>query len=119
MQRLSPELVVHTGGVKLSTTGGAAFLPVYAQRRAKLAGGPTTPVAVYLVLADDEYGIIYMRVRHQQGDEHPAMGAWRFEDGLAVEHWELGNGQAWDEFYLGADPTLKDGDAYEYWTRTD
>lgn len=118
MERISPDVVIHTGGVRLAVTGDLAFFQAYGRRRSALS--TSTPVAVHLVLADDDYGIIHMRTRTTRGDEvweREGMGAWRFEDGLAVEHWELGNGPAWDRFYLAADPTLRDGDAHEYWTR--
>ena len=46
-----------------------------------------------------------------------SMGAWRFRDGLAVEHWELSDGPVWDEFFLAGDPTSFTGSAQEFWTR--
>src|SRR3546814_10905050 len=50
--------------------------------------------------------------------ERVGMGAWRFENGIAVEHWELSNGPAWDAFYLAADPDFS-GNAIEYWSRSE
>lgn len=121
MERLSPNMVVHTGGVRLAAVGDVAFLRAYGRRRTELGSASSTPVEIYQVLADDHYGIIYARVRSERAEtvwERPAMGAWRFEDGLAVEHWELPNGPAWDEFYLAVDASLVDGDAHEYWMRS-
>ena len=117
MRRVSPEFAIHTGGVRLATTGGLAFVPSYLQRRAEL-GGPT-PVEIYQILADDDFGVIYARFRAERGSESweaPGMGAWRFEAGLAVEHWELPDGRAWDRFYLPAGTELPDGQVAEYWS---
>ena len=45
-------------------------------------------------------------------------GLWRFEDGIAVEHWEIASDPAqWDRFFLAADPTFTEGTAEEFWMR--
>ena len=120
MQRMSPNMIVHTGGVRLAVTGDLAFLKAYGRRRASLSdGGDVSIVAVNQILADDTYGILHFKSRTVRGDhvwERTGMGAWRFEDGIAVEHWELSNGPMWDAFYLAGDPDFN-GDAFEYWTR--
>ena len=120
MSRMSPNLIVHTGGVKLAATGDMTFMRAYARRRASLSdGGDVSIIAINQILADDNYGILHFRSRTKRGDhvwERDGMGAWRFEDGIAVEHWELSNGPKWDAYYLGGDPDFR-GDAIEYWTR--
>lgn len=116
MRRVSPEFVIHTGGVRLASTGGLAFMKVYAQRRAEF-GAPTT-VEIYQILADDHYGIIYARFRSERGGEvreTPGMGAWRFEAGMAVEHWEMPDGPSWDRFYLPAGTEPSDEQVAAYW----
>lgn len=120
MARMSPNLVIHTGGVRLAATGDRAFMEAYARRRASLSdGGDVSITAINQILADDSYGILHFRSRTVRGAhvwERVGMGAWRFEDGVAVEHWELSNGPRWDAFYLEGDPEFN-GDAVEYWTR--
>jgi hypothetical protein len=120
MKRMSPDLVVHTGGVRLATTGDMAFMKAYARRRASLSdGGDVSILAINQILADDTYGILHFHSRTRRGDhvwERVGMGAWRFENGVAVEHWELSNGPTWDAFYLAGDPDFN-GNADEYWTR--
>jgi len=119
--RLSPDFVMHTGGLRLAATaGGLAFMAAYSSRRSKLSGEDTVPLEIYQVLADDHFGIIYGRFVTHRGDEvweRSGMGAWRFENGLAVEHWEIGDARAWDAFYLAVDPDVTDGQAVEYWSR--
>lgn len=120
IERLAPGFVIHTGGYRLAATGGLSFMGAYANRRSQLSGEDTVPLEIYQILADDHYGIIYGRFCTRRGDdvwERPGMGAWRFEEGLAVEHWEIGDAHAWDSFYLAADPDLIDGQAAEYWSR--
>jgi hypothetical protein len=120
MARMSPDLIVHTGGVRLAVTGDMTFMQAYARRRSSLSdGGDVSIIAIYQILADDNYGILHFRSRTTRGGhvwERDGMGAWRFEDGIAVEHWELSNGPKWDAFYLAGDPDFN-GDAMEYWTK--
>jgi hypothetical protein len=118
-KRLSPDFVIHTGGVRLATTGGMEFLARYAQRRDALTDVSGEVIDFAGALADDHYGIVYATFRTSRGDEvweRISMGAWRFEGGLVVEHWELPDGPRWDAFYLGADPELG-GSALEFWTK--
>jgi hypothetical protein len=120
IERLSPDFVIHTGGLRLAATGGLAFMRAYAKRRSELSSEDTVSLELYDVLADDHYGITYARFRTRRDDrvwERPGMGAWRFEGGLAVEHWELPDGRGWDDFYLATDGDLVDGDAVGYWSR--
>ncbi|GAA3547504.1 hypothetical protein GCM10022222_33900 [Amycolatopsis ultiminotia] len=100
LQKFSPEFVIHTGGVRLATSGGRALLADYARRRREL--GHPLPSKIHQVLADDHFGIVYAEFRAERAGTvmaGPGMGAWRFEDGLAVEHWEMPDGPQWDEFY--------------------
>ena len=120
MDRMSPDIVIHTGGVRLAATGGMDFFRRYAKRRASLADANVEPLEFDQILADDFYGITHGKFRTVRGDwvwTRVGMGAWRFEDGLAVEHWELANGPVWDEFFLAGDPTPFSGSAEEFWTR--
>lgn len=121
MERMSPNLIIHTGGVLLATTGGMAFMKAYGRRRASLSdGGDVAIVAINQILADDTYGILHFQSRSKRGDhvwERVGMGAWRFEDGIAVEHWELSNGPKWDAYHLEGDPNFN-GNATEYWMKS-
>ncbi|MGK3208575.1 hypothetical protein [Amycolatopsis sp. MEPSY49] len=119
MGRMSPDLVIHTGGVRLAATGGLDFLRRYTKRRASLADANVEPVEFDQILADDHYGIVHGTFRTTRGDwkwTRVGMGAWRFKDGLAVEHWELADGPTWDEFFLAGDPESFAGSAEEFWT---
>jgi hypothetical protein len=120
MERMSPDMVIHTGGVRLAATGGMDFLHRYVKRRASLADANVEPLEIDQILADDHYGIVHGTFRTSRGERtwtRIGMGAWRFEDGLAVEHWELANGPVWDEFFLAGDPAPFTGSAQEFWTR--
>jgi hypothetical protein len=120
MERMSPDMVIHTGGVRLAATGGMEFMRRYVVRRASLADANVQPLELDEILADDHYGIIHGTFRTSRGETswtRVGMGAWRFEDGVAVEHWELSNGPAWDEFFLAGDPAPFTGSAEEFWTR--
>jgi predicted SnoaL-like aldol condensation-catalyzing enzyme len=121
IERMSPDMVIHTGGVRLAATGGMDFFRHYAKRRASLADANVEPLEIDQILADDHYGIIHGTFRTSRGEwewTRVGMGAWRFSDGVAVEHWELSNGPAWDEFFLAGDPTSFTGSAQEFWTRS-
>ncbi|MDR7277240.1 putative SnoaL-like aldol condensation-catalyzing enzyme [Catenuloplanes atrovinosus] len=120
MKRMSPDFVIHTGGVRLAATGGMGFLRRYTKRRESLADANVEPLGFDQILADDYYGIVHGNFRTSRGDRiwtRVGMGAWRFVDGVAVEHWELADGYTWDEFYLAGDPTPFTGSAEEFWTR--
>ncbi|MHA6622483.1 nuclear transport factor 2 family protein [Pseudonocardia sp. DLS-67] len=120
MERMSPDLVIHTGGVRLAATGGMDFLRRYFKRRASLADANVQPLEIHQIIADDHYGIVHGTFRTTRGERHwtrVGMGAWRFDSGLAVEHWELSNGPVWDEFFLSGDPAPFTGSAHEFWTR--
>jgi hypothetical protein len=44
------------------------------------------------------------------------MGAWRFNsDGQASEHWEIGSGRAWDEFFVACDPDCVFASGVDFW----
>jgi len=119
MARMSPELIIHTGGVRLAVTAGMDFLTKYHRRRAMLSDVNVQPLGFDQIVADDYYGIVHGTFRTVRGDvdwTRVGMGAWRFEDGIAVEHWELSNGPKWDEFFLDGDSDF-DGSALEFWTR--
>ncbi|HET6302203.1 hypothetical protein [Microbacterium sp.] len=118
-ERISPDIVIHTGGVRLAATGGREFMLRYIKRREQLTEGDVQPVEFGLILADDHYGITHGTFRNVRGGEvwtRIGMGAWRFEDGIAVEHWELSNGPKWDEWFLAADPEFE-GHAIDFWTK--
>jgi len=119
MKRMSPDFVIHTGGVRLAATGGLDFLRRYTKRRAGLADANVEPVGFDQILADDHYGIVHGTFRTSRGDwtwTRVGMGAWRFQDGVAVEHWELSDGPTWDKFFLAGDPAAFTGSAEEFWT---
>ncbi|PRY19657.1 hypothetical protein [Pseudosporangium ferrugineum] len=119
MKRMSPDFVIHTGGVRLAATGGMDFLRRYTKRRAGLADANVEPIGFDQILADDHYGIVHGTFRTSRGDwtwTRVGMGAWRFKDGVAVEHWELSDGPTWDEFFLAGDPAAFTGSAEEFWT---
>jgi predicted SnoaL-like aldol condensation-catalyzing enzyme len=119
MKRMSPDLVIHTGGVRLATTGDMEFLRRYTKRRASLADANVEPVEFDQILADDHYGIVHGTFRTSRGTwnwTRVGMGAWRFKDGVAVEHWELSDGPTWDEFFLAGDPKSFTGSAHDFWT---
>lgn len=115
--RVSPDFVIHTGGVRLAATGSGAFTQAYGARRTAIAGDSFRIIKVEQILADDLYGIISMLTRLERNgevEEFVGMGGWRFEGDLAVEHWEIVPGQLWDEAFLIADPAFS-GDAKDFW----
>jgi hypothetical protein len=118
-KRWSPDLIIHTGGIKLAVTGNLAFMRAYGRRRASLADS-FLPLALDQILADDHFGIIHGIFRTTRGVEvweRIGMGAWRFEQGMAVEHWELSDGPKWDAFYLAGDPDSAAMSGIEFWTK--
>lgn len=120
MARMSPDFIIHTGGVRLAATGDMAFMKAYARRRSSLSdAGDVSIIAVNQILADDTYGIVHFQSRSTRGDhvwERTGMGAWRFENGVAVEHWELSNGPVWDAYYFAGDSDFN-GNARDYWQK--
>src|SRR3569833_2508169 len=68
MVLMSPDLVIHTGGVRLAATGGMDFMRRYAKRRASLAAANVEPVEFDQILADDHYGIVHGTFRTTRGD---------------------------------------------------
>ncbi|AMK24160.1 hypothetical protein [Sphingobium sp. TKS] len=115
--RVSPDFVIHTGGVRLAATGDGAFSQAYGARRTAIAGDSFRLVRVEQILADDLYGVVSMLTRLERNgevEEFIGMGAWRFEGDLAVEHWEIVPGQLWDEAFLIADPEFS-GEARDFW----
>jgi hypothetical protein len=85
-----------------------------------LSGGSFRTVAIHEVVADDHYGLVTGQFSVERDGvtvDMTGMGAWRFADGLAVEHWEMPDCDVWDEFFLAVDPDLVDGNAEEYWRR--
>lgn len=117
--RMSPDMIIHTGGVRLTVTAGVDFLNKYHKRRAMLSDANVQPLGFDQILADDHYGIVHGTFRTARNGvvwTRVGMGAWRFEDGIAVEHWELSNGPKWDEFFLDEESDFN-GSALEFWTR--
>jgi hypothetical protein len=120
LERFSPHFVIHTGGSRLAATGGMDFLGRYIRRRKELSDASVEVVEFGGALADDHYGIVWGTFRTSRGAdiwERPSLGAWRFEGGMAAEHWELADGPRWDEFFLAGDPDFR-GTAEEFWTRS-
>ncbi|GID29902.1 hypothetical protein C8E87_5574 [Paractinoplanes brasiliensis] len=119
MERMSSDFVIHTGGVRLAATGGMDFMRRYTKRRASLADANVEPLEFDQILADDHYGIVHGTFRTSRDEwkwTRVGMGAWRFKDGVAVEHWELSDGPTWDKFFLAGDPASFTGSAEEFWT---
>lgn len=115
--KVSPDFVIHTGGVRLAATGDGVFSHAYGARRTAIAGDSFRLLKVEQVLADDLYGIISLVTRLERNgkaEDFIGMGGWRFDGDKAVEHWELVPGQLWDEAFLVADPQFA-GDAKDFW----
>ena len=118
--RFSEGFVLHTGGRLLAATGGRDFMNLYMARRATLSGGSFRTVELHEIVADESYGLVTGRFQGRRGDDAidmVGMGAWRFVDGLAVEHWEMPHCDQWDDFFLRADPDFPGGTAEEFWRR--
>lgn len=120
-KRMSPDIIIHTGGFLLAATGqGDDFIERYNKRRGSLCDSNVLPIEMDQFLADDFYGINHGKFRTSRNGEvweRIGMGAWRFEDGIAVEHWELSNAPKWDEFFMAGDPGFE-GSAMEFWMKT-
>src|SRR3546814_11667490 len=82
MERMSPDLLIHTGGVRLSATGDMAFMQAYARRRPALSdGGDISIVAVSRILAYDTCGIFHFSSRQLSGDTSPEESRGGHESG--------------------------------------
>ena len=117
--RISPNLVIHTGGVRLAATLSGSQVHKYAAKRKALTGGTFRVVKVDQVIADDLFGLIYataVGVRNGKSYESRGMGAWRFDGAIAVEHWEIPHGELWDQMLLDDDADLN-GTVQEFWSR--
>lgn len=120
MARFARDFVLHTGGRRLAATGSGDFMQQYSARRRQLSQGTFRTIEILEVVADDAYGLVTGRFQADNGIrsiDMVGMGAWRFRDGIAVEHWEMPDGDVWDDFFLAADPSLVEGNAEEYWRR--
>lgn len=115
--RVSPNFVIHTGGVRLAATGDGVFTHAYGARRTAIAGDSFRLLKVEQVLADELYGIVSLVTRLERvgrPEDFIGIGGWRFEGDMAVEHWEMVPGPLWDEAFLVADPQFA-GDARDFW----
>ncbi|PCE42514.1 hypothetical protein [Rhizorhabdus dicambivorans] len=115
--KVSPDFVIHTGGVRLAATGGAEFTQAYGARRMAIAGHSFRLLGVDQILADDYYGIVRLLTRLERdgkAEDFIGVGGWRFEGDLAVEHWEMVPGQLWDAAFLIADLQFQ-GEARDFW----
>lgn len=118
--KTSPDCVTHTGGIELAAIGDMAFAAIMQRRRAALSANTFTPSGRFTILADDDYGIVrgqYTAERNGVREEWEGMGVWRFDQGVAVEHWEIGPSRSWDAYFLAGDPTFTGGTAEEFWRR--
>ena len=117
--RMSPGWVIHTGGIKLAATVTSDWISEYHDRRKALTNGTFRAIRIDQILADDLYGIIYGTFAAEQNGEAIEMmgvGAWRFENDLVVEHWEMPPGDVWDDLFLAGDPDFQ-GTAEEFWRK--
>jgi ketosteroid isomerase-like protein len=117
--KFSPHIVIHTGGVALAATGDEAFMKAYVDRRNVLSKNTFRAIETDQILANDSYGVLHGTFavdRDGKTIEFTGMGVWRFENGLAVEHWEIADGQAWDDYFLAAVPGFK-GTAEQFWLK--
>ena len=117
--KLAPNWIIHTGGIRLAATGDSAFATAMGNRRKTLSNGSFRTIEIDQILADDEYGVLHGTFRAERDGrvvKWVAVGVWRFENGLAVEHWEACPGGEWDQFFLAEDPDFK-GTAEEFWLK--
>jgi len=117
--KFSPNLIIHTGGIRLAATGDKAFANAYGARRKALSNGTFRAIKVHQILANDSFGVLLGTAAADRDGKtftFVGVGAWRFENGLAVEHWELMLPEAWDNYFLAADPDFK-GTAKEFWLK--
>lgn len=120
-QLLAPDFLIHTGGIRLATTGDRDFTMAMGKRRNILSGGTFRPARPPLIVADDVYAFVRGSFTGQsnglQFDQESA-GAWRFNsDGQATEHWELGASRAFDDFFIGCDPDFAFSSGREFWLK--
>lgn len=120
-QLLAPDFLIHTGGIRLATTGDRAFTMAMGKRRNLLSGGTFRPVRPPLIVADDVYAFVRGGFTGEQDGlrfEEESAGAWRFNsDGRATEHWELGKSQAFDDFFIGCDPDFTFSSGRDFWLK--
>ncbi|MCP3732815.1 nuclear transport factor 2 family protein [Sphingomonas sp. MG17] len=115
--RVSPDFVIHTGGVRLAAAGRGDFVQAYGARRTAIAKNSFRLIEIDQIIADDHYGIVRVLTGARHNDrpvEFLGMGGWRFENGLAVQHWEMVPGDLWDDVFLVADPDFA-GDPRDFW----
>ena len=121
VQLLAPDFVIHTGGIRLAAHGGREFTMAMGQRRNALSGGPFRPRGELSIVADDSYAFVRgVFSAESNGRTYLAegAGAWRFNEiGQATEHWELGPGREFDEFFIGCDPDFAFASAEEFWLK--
>jgi hypothetical protein len=120
MSSLAPNFTIHTGGCRLAAAGGLEFMHAYSARRAHLSRGTFRSVEILEIVADDNWACITGRFEASIPTarlDTLGMGVWRFSDRRAVEHWELPDSTAFDDFFLTADPVLDPETAIDYWTR--
>jgi hypothetical protein len=117
--RMSPDLILHTGGLVFRATLRGEDVDKYRKRRASLV--ELFPIEVYEILADDRNAIVNSKFRlTRKVDsvvwERIGLGMWRFSDGVAVEHWETPDAHEWDAFIRPTDPAFE-GTGAEFWTK--
>ncbi len=90
---LAPDYVCHTPG-RAPVSGdhhGVDGMRQHIADGQALSGGTFRVNAVGAFLADDEWGMVPVRLSAERGSaklETRAFGIWRFADGRIVEHWE-------------------------------
>ena len=120
ISRFAPNFLIHTAGLRLAAIGDRDFLMQYGKRRSSLCDKNIEALQGSQILADDHYGIVRAVFRSSRGDkvwERVGLGAWRFENGLAVQHWELGDAEKWDEFFISGDPDFAFQTGREFWLK--
>ena len=91
----------------------------YGERRSALSKGTFRAIEIDQILANDSFGVLHGTFAAERAGttvKFIGMGVWRFENGLAVEHWEIPAGDAWDNFFLAAYPDFK-GTAEQFWSK--
>jgi|GEM_PF-2915027 len=120
-QILAPDFIIHTGGVRLATTGDMGFMMLMGKRRNMLSGETFRPVGVPYIVADDHFAFVraqFVGERDGVPFNEESAGAWRFNAaGQAAEHWELANSPDFDDFFIGSDPDFEFTSAKEFWLK--